>query len=400
MPATGRPAVHVVVPDWIDDPARPSGGNTYDRRVCSGLTALGWDVRIHPLAGRWPAPEQSDLTGLAAVLDGIATGGVVLVDGLIGSSALTVLRPLGGRLSLVILVHLPLGVPAGDTGTGSVAPGSASGERWVLKLASAVITTSRWTRQWLLDRYGLDPDTVHAVAGGVDTAEVSAPSAAGGRLLCVAAVTPVKGHDVLLEALSELDDMHWHLQCVGSPSVDAAFAAGLRGRAAGLAGRVDWSGPRTGAALSAAYAAADVLLVPSRAETYGLVVTEALARGLPVIGSEVGGLPEALGVGPGGPAGLLVAPGDPVTLRAAVRRWLSDPALRGELRAAARSRRAQLRRWTAAAAEVSDVLARVAGATPSGMGATRSAPSGDDVAGGVVAADDLAAGDRAGAVAR
>ena len=49
--------VHVVVPGGIDDPARPSGGNTYDRRICDGLTALGWDVTEHKVDGGWPWPD-------------------------------------------------------------------------------------------------------------------------------------------------------------------------------------------------------------------------------------------------------------------------------------------------------------------------------------------------------
>ena len=49
--------VHVIVPEGIDDPARPSGGNTYDRRVCRGLAALGWTVHEHAVPGAWPRPR-------------------------------------------------------------------------------------------------------------------------------------------------------------------------------------------------------------------------------------------------------------------------------------------------------------------------------------------------------
>ena len=101
-----------------------------------------------------------------------------------------------------------------------------------------------------------------------------------------------------------------------------------------------FTGPRTGADLAAAYAAADVLVLASRGETYGMVVTEALARGLPVIATAVGGLPEALGRGPGGDLpGLLVPPDDPAALAAALRRWLGEPDLRQRLRQSAAERR-------------------------------------------------------------
>ena len=113
-------------------------------------------------------------------------------------------------------------------------------------------------------------------------------------------------------------DLAWHCVCVGSLDRDPAFVEGLRRRSrdGGLADRVSFPGPRTGADLDRSYAAADLMVLASRAETYGMVVTEALARGLPVLAAEVGGLPEALGHGADGiRPGLLVAPEDPAGAR-------------------------------------------------------------------------------------
>ena len=121
-------------------------------------------------------------------------------------------------------------------------------------------------------------------------------------------------------------------------------------------------GARTGAELDEAYAAADLLVLASRAETYGMVVTEALARGVPVLAADVGGVSEALGHGEDGTRpGLLVPPGDPVALGAALRAWLGDAGLRARLRRAARERRGTLRRWT----ETTSVVAGVLGHEPS-----------------------------------
>ncbi len=118
-------------------------------------------------------------------------------------------------------------------------------------------------------------------------------------------------------------------------------------------------GPRTGADLDASYAAADALVLPSRAETYGMVVTEALAHGLPVVATTVGGLPEALGGADGNRAGLLVPPDDSTALATALRRWLCDDELRQQLRRGAQERRAVLSGWQVTAGAVSQALAEV-----------------------------------------
>jgi glycosyltransferase involved in cell wall biosynthesis len=134
-----------------------------------------------------------------------------------------------------------------------------------------------------------------------------------------------------------------------------------RVRDRGLEERVHFAGPRGGDDLARSYLAADVLVLPSRAETYGMVVTEALARGLPVVASEVGGVPEALGHGAGDiRPGLLVPPDDPAALRDALRAWLEDADLRRRLRRAARERRTSLSRWSTTTSVVADVLVRAA----------------------------------------
>ena len=351
--------VHVVVPEGIDDPARESGGNAYDRRVCRGLAALGWTVHQHPIAGAWPRPGAAGHAALARAVQRIPDGALVLLDGLVASAAPEELVPQARRLRQVVLVHMPLGhrPPAGE------AVAVRDRERAVLAAACAVVTTSAWTRHRLDELYALPPDRVHVAEPGVDAAGLAPGTAAGDALLCVAAVTPDKGHDVLLDALATAADLSWRCACVGSVERDPAFADSLRHRArdGGLGDRVRFPGPRTGPELDRAYAAADVLVLASRAETYGMVVAEALARGLPVIVAEVGGVTEALGHGDDGTRpGLRVAPGDPAALGAAVRAWLGDAELRGRLRRAARERRASQRRWPATTSVLAGVLAGAA----------------------------------------
>jgi glycosyltransferase involved in cell wall biosynthesis len=230
----------------------------------------------------------------------------------------------------------------------------------MLSSAAAVVATSSWARGRLLELYALPAERVHVAEPAVDAVGLAAGSVDGAALLCVGAVIAGKGHDVLLEALAAVDDLPWSCVCVGSLEREPAFVESLRARAlaAGLGDRVQLAGPRSGAELDDCYGAADLLVLASRSESYGMVVIEALARGLPVIASDVGGLPEALGHGADGSRpGLLVPPGDPEALAAALRAWLLDADLRERLRRGARERRESLFGWSTTTSALADVLA-------------------------------------------
>jgi glycosyltransferase involved in cell wall biosynthesis len=141
---------------------------------------------------------------------------------------------------------------------------------------------------------------------------------------------------------------------------DPGFVEALRRRvvSGGLRERVSFPGPLAASDLDRSYAAADLMVLASRAETYGMVVTEALARGLPVVATDVGGVSEALGWGADGiRPGLLVPPEDPAALAAALRAWLGDAELRSRLRRAAQERRESLGEWSTTASALARVLA-------------------------------------------
>jgi glycosyltransferase involved in cell wall biosynthesis len=341
------PAVHVVLPGGVDDPAAPSGGNRYDRAVCDRLARA---TAVHEIAvpGSWPRPGPAAVRALGAALAELPDGATVLLDGLVACGVPEVLEPHAGRLRAVVLLHLPLGDETG------LAPADAADlaarERRVLHAAAGVVATSAAAARRITALHDLPADRITVAPPGVDPAPVAVPSDAGDRLLCVAAVTPRKGHDVLIGALAQLGDLAWSCVCVGA--LDRAGFLPAE-RPPGLT----FAGPRTGAGLDAAYARADLLVLPSRAETYGMVVTEALARGIPVLATRVDGVPEALGAGPdGAEPGELVPPGDPDALAAALRRWLTDPELRRRRRAAALARRAGLRGWDDTAGLVAGAL--------------------------------------------
>ena len=350
--------VHVVVPDGFDDPGQPTGGNVYDQRVCAGLAAAGWEVLIAAVAGPWPATDPAARSGLARVVAAVPDGDSVLIDGLIASAAAGPLLSHAGRIRLTVLLHMPLATTAGVPRCGPHDAGAERSERAVLRAAAGVLVTSEWTRRHVLTRYAIPAGRVHVARPGAD--RVAAPARpVPGQLICVGVLDHHKGQDLLVEALAGLADRDW--RCVLAGSLDRApdFVEQLRTRISrlGYDHRVQLPGVLTGASLSHAYTTADLLVAPSRSETYGMAVTEALAHGLPVIAAAVGGLPEALGcTADGTRPGQLIPAGDPAALAAALSDWLGDERLRHRLRAAAQQRRATLRDWEQTTQEVADAL--------------------------------------------
>jgi glycosyltransferase involved in cell wall biosynthesis len=346
--------VHLIVPDGFDDPGRPTGGNIYDRRACAGLAEAGWDVLVTRVAAAWPAPGPDARTGLARVVSAIPDGESVLIDGLIASPAAAQLLPHAGRIRMTVLLHMPLA-------TAADAPHEAStqrSEQAVLRAATSVVATSEWTRQQVLTRYAVPARRVHVARPGADRVDAPARPVRG-QLLCVGVLGRHKGQDLLVEALAGLAGRDWHCMLAGPLDRDPDFVRPLRARITrlGYDHRVRLSGVLTGAALSHAYTTADLLVAPSRSESYGMAVTEALAHGLPVIAAAVGGLPEALGfTADGTRPGRLVPPGDPAALAAALGDWLGDERHRHRLRAAARQRRSTLRGWDQTAQEIVNAL--------------------------------------------
>ncbi len=346
--------VHVVVPEGFDDPGQPTGGNIYDQRVCAGLAQVGFQVLIATVAAPWPVPGSGARADLARIVSAIPDGETVLIDGLIASPTAAQLLPHTGRMRMTVLLHMPL---ATDLDTHHDASAERS-ERVMLRAATSVVVTSEWTRQQVMTRYAIPACRVHVAQPGVDRVDAPARPVRG-HLICVGVLGRHKGQDVLVEALAELADQDWHCVLAGSLDRDPDFVEQLQTRITrlGYGHRVRLSGVLTGAALSHAYSTADLLVAPSRSETYGMTVTEALAHGLPVIAAAVGGLPEALGSAADGTRpGQLIPPGDPAALAAALRDWLGDERHRHRLRAAARQRRSTLRGWEQTTQEIANAL--------------------------------------------
>lgn len=334
----------------------PTGGYGYDRRIIAGLRRLGWSVVLVTLDESFPEPTAAALADAGRRLAAIPDGSRLVVDGLAFGRLGEVAEAQARRLSLIALVHHPLALETG------LEPSRVSllraDETRALATTRRVIVTSQSTAERLVRDYGVPANRIRVVAPGTDPAPLAIGS--GGpepRLLCVAALTHRKGHDILLRALAELRDRPWHLDCIGSLERSSATTLALRDltEQLGLSERVSFVGAVDEGRLAGYYERADLFVLATRFEGYGMVLTEALARGLPILSTRVGAVPTVVPAA----AGLLVAPDDPGALREALARWLDDPRLRHSLAAGARSARARLRSWDAACADFARVNAEV-----------------------------------------
>ena len=358
-----------------------SGGNVYNTRLAQGLRTLGVDTEVLAVDGSWPDASADQRRRLGGVLGAggrradITAGTVTLVDGLIACGAPDELEyaAAAGR-SPWVLLHMP-------------APSHPDGERRALRAAAGVICTSSSAVASIEMRHGLPACQV--ALPGTDPAPKAAGSAPP-HIVAVAALLPNKDQLLTVAALARVQDLAWTASLVGTDDADSTYAAQVRGSIAsfGLEGRVRVTGQLAGKALADEWNRADLSLLVSRAESFGLVVTESLARGIPVVvrkgtgavealglaGRLAGGMAGGLGVRPAGkPEGATYAvPGaavglagpdnsHPDVLAAVIRQWLLDGTLRAGWRAAALAAREQLPGWDSTARNVLAILSAPAG---------------------------------------
>lgn len=179
--------LHFVLPAGVDDLARPSGGNAYDRRICLDLPGFGWQVVKHTVGGDWPEPGAEGRAALARTLGELPDDTVVLLDGLVACGVPEVIVPEAGRLRLAVLVHLPLGDETGLEA--DVAAALDAKERETLRAVSAVIGTSDWAVRRLVSHHGLAPERVHVAAPGADIAP-SPPAPTASPNCCASPPSP------------------------------------------------------------------------------------------------------------------------------------------------------------------------------------------------------------------
>jgi glycosyltransferase involved in cell wall biosynthesis len=350
--------LYVLVPGDLDT---RTGGYGYDRRMIAGLRDRGWHVDVKRLDDSFPEPTSAARAEAAQVLAAIPDGSAVLVDGLALGALPEEIERAASRVTIVALVHHPL---AAETGIApALAAALEASERRALAAVRFVVVTSRATAGRLAE-YGVAPHRIAVVEPGTDPAPLARGSAVGPQrstvaLLCVATLTPRKGYELLLSALAAVPERNWRLTCAGSLERDEATVSRVRSllRQHGLEDRVSLVGDLDAGALARQYDRADIFVLPTLYEGFGMAVAEALARGLPVVSSDTGAIRDLVGE----QAGFVIPPGDLPALTDALSRVIADRALRACLAEGARRVRDRLPTWDAAAAAMSQALEAVTG---------------------------------------
>jgi len=339
------------------DLATPTGGYAYDRRMMAELGGLGWRIDHLDLGEGFPWPSQATRETARTRLLAIPAGRAIVVDGLALGVLPEAASQLSGHHPLLALVHHPLALEAGL----SVEQAGAlqASERAALAAVQGVVVTSAATARLVAAYYGVSADRITVARPGSDPALLAEGSQDGVvRLLSVGAVVPRKGFDVLIAALAMLPDLPWQLTIAGDRTRDRDAAAQLDADIArhALENRVAVLGAVSPQRLAALYSGADVFVLASHFEGYGMAYAEAIAHGLPVIGTRGGAIPET--VPPD--AGLLVAPGDIPAFAHALRSVIGDAARRRRLGAAAHAAAPRLPTWRQSAEIFARAVERLA----------------------------------------
>ena len=333
----------------MGDTGRKTGGYLYNGRVISGLCKRGFEIKNVVACGASPDEQRKAASRLGSTFDPSRFDAIV-VDALARIAvAPHVDRWLASR-PVVALVHELPSVAGGET------VARERGYEEPLLRADRLVAVSDHGKNVLQDR-GVSPGRIHVVPPGFDGIRAGGgPHPRGGgpvRALCVAQWIPRKGILTLVEAWTLRERKGAVLELIGEPDTDPDYAARVRAAIEAapqssivVSGRVD------DAALRASYAAADLFVLPSRYEGYGIVYAEALSFGLPILACDVGPVPDLVGR----EAAVLIRPDDKEALSAALDLLLGDPTLRASMSAAARRRASRLPRWKDTVAGFEQVL--------------------------------------------
>jgi glycosyltransferase involved in cell wall biosynthesis len=350
--------VAFAIPGDID---APTGGYAYARRMLRHLPEHGVTAHHIALPGSFPDPTEQDLEVTKHLLAQIDPATPILFDGLaFGAIPAEILAAIASPV--VALVHHALALETGLTS--QQRRYFQASERLALQHAAAVIASSPLTARTLVRDYAVNPDLLSIAEPGTVPALRAIGTGRPFTMLAVGALIPRKGYPVLIDALEVLatqldaapDD--WHLTIVGATGHSPEEANLVRERIlqSGLRRNITIAGEVSARELSRLYVHADLFVMPSLYEGYGMVLAEAMARGLPIVSTTGGAAAETVP----DDAALKVPPGDAAALADAIRIAMIDDDRRKAIADASWEAGRRLPDWPDSAAIVAGVLKSVA----------------------------------------
>lgn len=344
-----------VIPGDID---LPTGGYTYDRRVLALFPEVGLSVRHVSLGATYPFPTDAELAATERTLAALPPGLPLLIDGLaLGAMPADLLRRI--RQPVVALCHHPLAL---ETGLDAARQTSLrASETVALAQARHVVATSPTTKRTLVAEFGMTEAGVTVAEPGTDPApravgSAGATASGGVAMLAVGSLVPRKGYDVLVRALRRLPaELDWTVTIAGAIDRAPETTRNLQDQIAtsGLAGRIRLIGPVGSADLERLYHRADLFVMPSLYEGYGMVLAEAMARGLPIVCTTGGAAAETVPDA----AAIKVAPGDDCAFAAALATALAGQ--RDAMSEASWAAGQKLPSWRDTAGLIADVMRKI-----------------------------------------
>ncbi len=339
----------------------PTGGYAYDRRIIAGLKSLGWDIQLIGLGEDYPFPNPAQVEQAKEQLQGLTPGVPLVIDGLALGALPKVAACVAEHHPVIALIHHPLAFEFGLSEEQAALLKQSETE--ALRHASGVIANSPATARDLNGHYGVPMERIDVILPGTDRSarqreqsQITNGNRDAVRLLSVGSIIPRKGFHHLIEALVPLADLPWSLSIAGDATRNAGAFEQLIGDIArfGFEQRVQVLGAVTDSALEILYAQADVFVLASLFEGYGMVYAEAMAHGLPIVATRGGAIPDTVP----SEAGLLVSPGDVPALTLALKTVIEDAPYRARLSSGALQAAAQQPTWDQAIQQFAIALGR------------------------------------------
>lgn len=265
-----------------------TGGYIYNKYIVDGLLLKNYKVSVISLKGNFPHPTQEDLEKCDKILSNLTGDEFLIIDSLILGAIPDLIPKIKKTIITVGLIHLPISIDI----TGVKKPELSYAEKQAMELTNKLVVTSHFTKNILLQS-GLTIEKISVIEPGIEDYPVknSYPEKPY-NLLCIANYTRSKNHDLLIKSLNQLKEYSWEMNFYGN-TTDIEYFTEIKSliKKFGLSNRIFLNGPLEREKISEVYLNSDLFILPSKFETYGMVLTEALAHGIPVITTSSGGIP-------------------------------------------------------------------------------------------------------------